>query len=106
MKGPSNKSAILLRGDLALSPNANTTWMSDDLADHVFGRVTRRRLQILHVRLAPTDGPLGDVVGPDVGGHAFGRFAITEREYQRVDRKYLCQFIVRKIRYVLQSVQW
>jgi hypothetical protein len=52
--------------DRFLSADSDAARVSDDLADHVLGRLA---LDALHVGLAPADRPLGDVVGPDVGRH-------------------------------------
>ena len=79
MKRASHEHAVFLGGDLALPSDPNAARVSDDLADHVLGgvRPRGRGVQVGHVRLAPADGPLGDVIGPDVGGHASGGLAVT-----------------------------
>ena len=50
--------------------------MPDDLADHVLGRVGHL-VAVQEVGLPPADGPLGDVVRPDVGSHAGGGLAVA-----------------------------
>ena len=53
--------------------------LPDDVADHVLGGVSGRRLlEVLHVHLAAADRPLGDVVRPDVRRHGGRGLAVTE----------------------------
>ena len=59
MERSADEHAVLLRRDLALAADADAARVPDDLADHVLGRLTLDRL---HVRLAPADRPLRDVV--------------------------------------------
>ena len=71
----------LLGSNLALAADADAAGVADDLADHVLRRVAGRRLlQVLHVSLAPTDRPLGDVVRPDVRRHGGRGFAVAVEE--------------------------
>ncbi len=81
MKSSSHKHAILFGGDLALPADADAAGVADDLADHVFGRLT---LDALDVRLPPADRPLRDVVRPDVGGHGGRGFTVTEKRIRIV----------------------
>ena len=54
-----------------------------DVADHVLGGVSGRRLlEVLHVHLAAADRPLGDVVRPDVRRHGGRGLAVTEGRKQ------------------------
>ena len=53
--------------------------LPDDVADHVLGGVSGRRLlEVLHVHLAAADRPLGDVVRPDVRRHRGRGLAVAE----------------------------
>ena len=69
--------AVLLRRDLALSPDADAAGMANHLADHVLRGLP---FDGLHVRLPAADRPLSDVVRPDVGGHRSRRLAVAEIE--------------------------
>ena len=52
--------------------------LPDDVADHVLGGVSGRRLlEVLHVHLAAADRPLGDVVRPDVRRHGSRGLAVA-----------------------------
>ena len=74
MEGSSDEHAILLGGDLALPADADAARMAYDLTDHVLGRLA---FDALHVRLASTDRPLGDVIRPDVGSHGGRGFTVS-----------------------------
>lgn len=77
MEGAAHKVTILLGGDLTLSPDTHTTRVANDLANHVLSSMALGRLQIAQVGLLPTNGPLGYIIRPDVGGHAGRSFTIT-----------------------------
>ena len=81
MEDSLDKITEFFSSNLTLSPDPDTAGVSDDLTDHVL-RLTGRGLGVLLP--LPTDGPLGDVVRPDVGSHA-GR-GLTEGGVQATDR--------------------
>ena len=76
MEGAAHEHAVLLGGDLTLAPDANATGVTYDLTDHVFGSLS---FDAFNVSLATADGPLGDVIRPDVGCHRGWSFTVTEK---------------------------
>ena len=81
MEDPLDKITELLGCNLALAADADAAGLADDLADHVLGLGGRRVRVLLPL---PADGPLSDVVRPDVGSHT-GR-GLTEGWVQATDR--------------------
>ena len=61
--------------NLTLAPDPDAAGMSNDLADHMLGLAGRSVRVLLSL---PADGPLGDVVRPDVGRHTGRGLAETE----------------------------
>ncbi len=89
MKSPIDEIAIFFGRDLALPTNPDATRMSEDFAHHVLGGpmmmshltvATQTQIQLalkrFQVGLASANRPLRDIVGPNVGRDARGRFAI------------------------------
>ena len=70
MKCSSEKVAVLLGGDFTLSSDSDAARMADDFANHVLGCRMPTGLQILlNVGFPPANGPLGNVVWPNVGSN-------------------------------------
>lgn len=63
MKSSPNEHAVFLCGDFALATNTYAAGMTYDLTYHVLSGLS---FDTFHVGLASADGPLGDVIRPDV----------------------------------------